>query len=87
MIRKNQEDKNTKKTEIQTQRQIQRQIHTHKYRKIPNTQSQKDRGRFDTRGSPVALLFPKIWPEIQKNEEIQKSKNPKNQFFCKSVKP
>ena len=65
-----------KKTEIQTQRQIQRQIHTHKYRKIPNTQSQKDRGRFDTRGSPVALLFPKIWPEIQK---IQKSRNPEIQ--------
>ena len=68
-----------RKTKIQTQRQIQRQIHTHKYRKIPNTQSQKDRGRFDTRGSPVALLFPKIWPEIQKNEEIQKSRNPKTQ--------
>ena len=31
-----------RKTKIQTQRQIQRQIHTHKYRKIPNTQSQKD---------------------------------------------
>ena len=79
-----------KKTEIQTQRQIQRQIHTHKYRKIPNTQSQKDRGRFDTRGSPVALLFLKIWPEIQKNEEIQKSRNPKiqkNNFCCKSVRP
>ena len=53
-----------RKTKIQTQRQIQRQIHTHKYRKIPNTQSQKDRGRFDTRGSPVALLVPKISVEI-----------------------
>ena len=31
-----------KKTEIQTQRQIQRQIHTHRYGKIPNTQSRKD---------------------------------------------
>jgi len=81
-----------RKTKIQTQRQIQRQIHTHKYRKIPNTQSQKDRGRFDTRGSPVALLFLKIWPEIQKNEEIQKSRNPKIQkklfllWICKALK-
>ena len=63
----------------------QRQIHTHKYRKIPNTQSQKDRGCFDTCGSPVALLFPKIWTEIQKkgkksrNPEIQKPK--KSNFF------
>ena len=31
-----------KKTEIQTQRQIQRQTHTHRYGEIPNTQSQKD---------------------------------------------
>ena len=31
-----------KKTEIQTQRQIRRQIHTHRYGKKPNTQSRKD---------------------------------------------
>ena len=31
-----------KKTEIQTQRQIQRQTHTHRCGEISNTQSQKD---------------------------------------------
>ena len=34
--------KKCEKTEIQTRRQRQSQIHTHRYGKIPNTQSRKD---------------------------------------------
>ena len=49
-----------------------------------NRWSPKNFGHFDTSGSLVALLFPKIWTEIQKkgrNREIQKSKNPKKLIF------
>ena len=43
-------------------------------------------GRFDTRGSPVALFVPELRREIQKNRniEIQKFRNQKIQFFGKS---
>jgi len=43
----------------------------------PEIQKSKNFGHFDTSGSPVALLFPKIWTEIQKKGK--KSRNPKTQ--------
>ena len=48
-----------------------------------NLKSPQKSGRVDTRRSPVALFVPKIWPEIQKNIEIQKYRIQKSkvQFF------
>ena len=46
-----------------------------------NLKSPKKSGRFDTRGSPVALFVPEIKPKIPKNPEIQKFnilENPKS---------
>ena len=55
-----------------------------------NLKSPQKSGRFDTRRSPVALFVPEIWPEIQKNTEIQKYGNTKIRkliYFWKSENP
>ena len=52
---------------------LQKKLNLVKLVKSPNKISS-----FDTSGSLVALLVPKIWPEIQK---IQISKNPKIILF------
>ena len=51
-----------------------------------NLKSPQKSGPFDTRRSPVALFVPEIWPEIQKNTEIQKYKNPKINSFLGNLK-
>ena len=52
-----------------------------------NLKSPKKSGPFGTRGSPVALFVPEIRPEIPKNTEIQKSRNPEIHFLGESEKP